>query len=761
MKHYLILSTLLALSLTAEAQQSAQRPAQELPVYQDRTRPIEERVADALSRMTLDEKIAMIHAQSKFSSPGVPRLGIPEVWCTDGPHGIRAEVKWDEWNQAGWTNDSITAFPALTCLAATWDPALSLLYGQSIGEEARYRNKTVLLGPGVNIYRTPLCGRNFEYMGEDPYLSARMVVPYIEGVQQQGVAACVKHYALNNNENNRNNTNVIVDERTLREIYLPAFEAAIREAHSWSLMCSYNLYQGKWLSENDRLLGQILKDEWQWDGCVISDWGAVHNTMGTVKGGLDLEYGSWTNGLTSGIANAYSRYYLADAYREAILKGEVGEEELNDKVSRILRMIFRTGMNPDRPFGSQCSEAHIAAARQIGAEGIVLLRNEAPALLPIDPQRVRKLLVVGENAIKWMTVGGGSSSLKAKYEITPLAGLRERFGGQMEIAYERGYVGDVTGEYNGVKTGQDLSESRTAEQLRDDAVRAAREADMVLFVGGLNKLKGQDAEGRDREEMALPYQQNELIEALAKANRQLCVVIVSGNAVEMPWVEQVPAVVQDWYLGSEAGHSLADILSGDVCPSGKLPFTYYASLQQCSAHTLGDPFPGTVNADLRLESVGHEAPVYDLHYGEGLLVGYRYIDQQRLRPTFPFGHGLSYTTFEYGKAKLDRKVIAQGESVTLTVPVTNTGSVVGKETVQVYVHDVKSRLVRPVKELKGFAKLTILPGETAEAVITLTPRDLSYYDDGQGCWEEEPGRFEVLVGASSADIRQTLSLEVE
>ena len=370
MKKTLLLTAVLAIATMAFAQ---------TPVYLDNSKPINDRVEDALSRMTLQEKINMVHAQSKFSSPGVPRLGIPEVWCTDGPHGIRTEVLWDEWEQAGWTNDSITAFPALTCLAATWDPEMSLLYGKSIGEEARFRNKTVLLGPGVNIYRTPLNGRNFEYMGEDPYLSSRMVVPYIQGVQSNGVATCVKHYALNNNELNRNNTNPILDERTLREIYLPAFKAAVQEAGSWTIMCAYNLYGGKWLSENDYLLNQVLKKEWGFDGVVISDWGAVHNTEGTVTGGLDLEYGSWTNGLTTGASNAYANYFMADPYKKLIQEGKLGTDELNDKCRRILRLIFRTGMNPNRPFGSINSEAHISAARTIGDNGIVLLKNDAPA----------------------------------------------------------------------------------------------------------------------------------------------------------------------------------------------------------------------------------------------------------------------------------------------------------------------------------------------------------------------------------------------
>ena len=509
----------------------------------------EERVEAILSQMTVEEKVALTHAQSKFSSAGVPRLGIPEVWCTDGPHGIRAEVLWDEWDQAGWTSDSCTAFPALTALAASWDPSLAELYGVSIGEEARYRKKDVLLGPGVNIYRTPLNGRNFEYMGEDPYLASAMVVPYVKGVQSNNVAACVKHYALNNQETARFFTDVSVDDRTLYEIYLPAFKAAVQEGGAWAIMGSYNLYKGQWNCHNQYLLNDILKGEWGFDGVVISDWGGVHDTDQAITNGLDMEFGSWTNGLTMGKTNAYDSYFLAQPYLERIRSGKVGTTELDDKALRVLRLIFRTSLNPEHKTGKFTSPEHYAAARKIGAEGIVLLKNEG-GLLPIKD--ARKVLVVGENAVKMMTVGGGSSSLKAQHEISPLDGIREALPG-VEVVYERGYVGDASGAYNGVTTGQDLSEKRSAGQLIADAVKAAQDADYVIFIGGLNKSDFQDAEGNDRKEYGLPYGQDAVIEALAAANPKLVVVNISGNAVAMPWVDKVPAIVQDWYLGSEAG----------------------------------------------------------------------------------------------------------------------------------------------------------------------------------------------------------------
>ncbi len=723
------------------------------PVYPDEKEPLEQRVEDALSRMTLKEKINIIHAQSKFSAPGVPRLGIPELWCTDGPMGVRPEVLWDEWEQAEWTNDSCTAFPALSCLAATWNPDMALLYGKSIGEEARFRNKNVLLGPGINIYRTPLCGRNFEYMGEDPYLTSNMAVPYIQGVQSNGVAVCVKHFALNNNEINRHTSNPIVDDRTLYEIYLPGFKAAATEGKAWSFMGGYNLFRGEHASYNPILMNQILKGEWQWDGAVISDWGAVHNTRMAVTGGLDMEFGSWTDGLTEGASNAYDNYWLANPYLKGIQDGIYTEKELNDKVRRVLRLTFRTAMNSKKPWGSMVSDEHKVACRKIGEEGVVLLQNNT-GLLPIDLSKVRRIAVIGENAIKMMTVGGGSSSLKAKYEITPLDGLKKRIGNQAEIIYARGYVGDTAGEFNGVKTGQNLQDNRSAEELKAEAIRVAKNADVVLFIGGLNKSEHQDCEGTDRETMELPYNQNELIMELFKANENLVVVNISGTGVAMPWKDQVHSILQAWYLGSETGNTLASVLLGDVNPSGKLPYTYYSSLDQCGAHKLGE-YPGHKGID----ALGNE--VFDIPYNEGIFVGYRFIDKNRLKPTFPFGHGLSYTTFEYGKAEADRKIMEKNEKLVITVPVTNTGSCAGAEVIQLYIRDLKSSLPRPVKELKGFCKVVLQPNETKQVSFTITAEELAYFDDAKHQWVAEPGKFEALVAASSADIRTKVSFELK
>lgn len=712
------------------------------PLYRDASKPLEQRVEDALTRMTLREKINIIHAQSKFSSPGVPRLGIPGLWTTDGPHGIRPEVLWDQWDQAGWTNDSCVAFPALTCLAASWNPEVSALYGKSIGEEALYRGKNVLLGPGVNIYRTPLNGRNFEYMGEDPLLAARMVVPYIQGVQRNGVAVCVKHYALNNNEVNRHTTNVILDDRTLYEIYLPAFKAAVQQGGAWSIMGAYNLCGDEHLCHNNRFLNKILKEEWGFDGAVISDWGGVHNTDQAIRNGVDLEFGSWTNGLSEGAKNAYDMYFMALPYLQKIQKGEVGTKELDDKVRRVLRLIFRTSMAPCKEPGELCSEAHYAAARKIGNEGIVLLKNKG-GVLPLRADAPQgRILVVGENAVKMMTVGGGSSSLKVQHEVSPLDGIRAA-AGSMTVDYARGYVGDIGGEYNGVVTGQNLADSRTPEQLIAEAVEKAKVADYVIFVGGLNKAGHQDCEDTDRHGLELPYSQDAVIEALAGVNPNLVVVNISGNAVAMPWVDRVPAIVQGWYLGSEAGNSIADVLFGKVNPSGKLPMTFPVALKDNGAHALG-AYPGVKRAD---------SPIVDLEYKEGILVGYRWHDTRKVKPLFAFGHGLSYTTFAYGKLTTDAKEMGADGKITVSIPVTNTGAVAGAEVVQLYISDPKCSVPRPAKELKNFCKVYLQPGETRTVTFDVAREDLCFFDAATHAWVAEPGEFVVSVGGSSDDIK--------
>ena len=723
----------------------------EVPVYLDKNKPIEERVEDALSRMTLEEKVALCHAQGKFSSPGVRRLGIPELWMSDGPHGVRAEINWNDWGYSNWTNDSITAFPALTALAATWNTDMSALYGKSVGEEARYRKKDVLLGPGVNIYRTPLNGRNFEYMGEDPYLAGEMAVPYIQELQKNGVAACVKHFALNNQEKWRGNVDVKVSDRALYEIYLPAFKRAVQDGKAWSIMGAYNKIWDEHCCHNSRLLNDILRGEWDFDGVVITDWGGAHDTKQAALNGLDIEMGSFTNGLTSESEFGYNDYYLADPYLNMIKSGEVPESTVDDKARRILRLIFRTSMNTDKPFGSLTTPEHYAAAKQIGDESIVLLKNTG--ILPLDPSKHRKILVVGENATRPLNQGGGSSELKVKDMFTPLDAIRKIYGDDVKFA-------------EGYRTGRPMYDAEEIipdeilDSLLNEAVAMAKDADVVIYIGGLNKNGFQDCESTDRREYNLPWNQDKLIEGLAAVNPNLIVANVSGNAYAMPWLDKVPAVLQSWYLGTMIGPSMADVISGKVNPSGKLPFSFPKKLEDNGAHHFGEiSYPG-----IESETAGNA--VDDLkgadvsagkdprqEYLEDIFVGYRWHDTKKVPAMFPFGYGMSYTTFKYGKASLSSKDMPADGNITVTVPVTNTGKVAGKEIVQLYIQDEKSSLPRPVKELKGFSKVTLAPGETKDVTFTITPDELKFFDDSKHAWIAEPGKFKALIGASSADIR--------
>lgn len=714
------------------------------PVYLDDSQPIEARVQDALGRMTLKEKVRLSYAQSKFSSPGVPRLGIPELYWNDGPHGVRMEINWNDWNHAGWTNDSITAFPALTALAATWNPDMSAIYGKSISEEALYREKDVMLGPGVNIYRTPLNGRNFEYMGEDPYLASVMVVPYIQEMQKNGVAACVKHYALNNQETWRNHIDVHVSERALYEIYLPAFKAAIVEAGSWTIMGAYNKIAGTHACHNDRMLNQILKKDWNFDGVVVSDWGGTHDTKEAALNGLEVEMGSYTDGLSSDNSNGYDSYYLGNAYLKMIEEGKVPESVVNDKAARILRLIFRTSMNRKKPFGSICTEEHYAAAEAIGNEGIVLLKNapvakKSPALLPLKND-CQNILVVGDNATRKLNEGGGSSELKVKDMVSPLDGLRAIYGDR--VKYAQGYAAGQPMYGNVNEIPQEVQ-----DKLRAEAVAMAKDADVVILVGGLNKNHLQDCEGGDRQSYGLPFGQEKLIEELQAVNKNLVLVLLSGNAVEMPWIDKVPAIVQGWYLGSMGGKSIANVLSGKVNPSGKLPFSFPVKLTDNGAHSF--------------DSLCYPGDGVKQVYKEDILVGYRWHDTKKIPAAFAFGHGLSYTTFEYGKAVASAKKMTADDQLEISVKVKNTGAVAGKEVVQLYIGDDKSSVVRPLKELKLFQKIALNPGEEQTVTFIVSADDLKYYDEASKDWKAEAGKFKAYIGSSSADIRTVVPFVLE
>ena len=720
------------------------------PTYLNPNAPVEERVEDALARMTLEEKVGMTTAQSKFSSRGVPRLGIPEVWHTDGPHGIRPEVLWDEWDQAGWTNDSCTAFPALINLAATWDKEMSLLYGRSIGEEARYRKKDILLGPGINICRTPLNGRNFEYMGEDPYLAGQMVVPYVKGVQENGVAACVKHYAVNNQEFQRTQSNSVVDDRTLYEIYLPAFKAAVQEGNAWAIMGSYNLYNGQFNCHNKKLLVDILKGEWGFDGVVVSDWGGCRDSEEAVLNGLDIEMGTWTNGLRGAASDSYRNYHMADPYLKGLREGEYTTKELDDKVRRILRTIFRTSMRPEPNYGRFVCPEHYQAARDISAAGVVLLKNDNNTL-PLNVPEGGKILLVGENVVKKMVVGGGSSNLKTAYEVNPLEGIQNAYGDKAEVVWARGYVGDTSTSYNAVDTGQDLTDNRSPEVLIAEAVEAAKDADYVIFVGGLNKSAHQDNESTDRLQITLPYGQEKVIEALAEVAENLVVVNISGSAVAMPWADKVGAIVQGWYGGTETGNALADVLTGKVNPSGRLPF----SVPFCYED-------GPIKTERQYPGIKEPGDQYwQTHYDEGVYVGYRWYDTKEIPVQFPFGHGLSYTTFEYSNAKAAKPSMTASGTLKVSVDVTNTGDYDGAEVVQLYIADPEASVDRPAKELKGFEKVFLKAGQKKTVTFEIDAEDLSWFDADKHEWVAEPGEFQALFARSAGDVQTMVSFQLK
>jgi beta-glucosidase len=691
---------------------------------------VEKKIDSIISVLSIDEKIAMCHAQSKFSSAGVPRLGIPELWMSDGPHGIRAEMNWDNWNYANWTNDYITAFPALTCLAATFNPDLSKEYGVSLGEEARYRNKDVLLGPGVNIYRTPLNGRNFEYMGEDPHLASAMVVPYIHGIQQSGVAACVKHYALNNQEHWRGHINVEVSDRALHEIYLPAFKAAVQDGNAWAIMGAYNKFRGQHCCHNQILLNDILKNKWKFDGVVISDWAGTHDTNEAIYNGLDIEMGTPSN---SNISKRfpYNNSFLAQPFLDKIITGEVEEYLLNDKVKRILRLMYRTSLNKNRPFGSVNNKKHLNTAYKVATEGIVLLKN-TDGFLPIDISREITIAVIGENATKSMTAGGGSSELKANNEISPLEGLRKHFI-NATIIHSQGYSSEESNE-------------KRNEELKEEALSIAEKANIVLFIGGLNKNNSQDSEGADRQHYNLPYNQDDLIKSIARVNKNTAVILISGNAVSIPWGDKIKSIVQSWYLGSEAGTALASILSGRANPSGKLPFTFPKKLSDNAAHYYG--------------ALSYPGDGENQYYKEDILVGYRWNDTKKIKPEFAFGHGLSYTSFKLSNIISDKKNYKSADTIKISCSVENTGGVQGAEVIQVYIGKENSKVNRAMKELKGFKKLSLLKGESKIVEIYITMDKLAFYDETISDWNIEKGEYVVFVGNASDNISKKIKITV-
>ena len=705
-------------------------------VYLDPKAPIEDRVKDALSRMTTHEKVKILHAQSKFTSAGVPRLGIRQLNMDDGPHGVREELEWNSWSPARWTNDSIVAFPSLTCLAATWNRELSASYGDAVSEEFAFRGKDIMLGPGCNIQRTPLNGRAFEYVGEDPYLAGEMLVPYIKAAQANGVACCLKHFVLNDQEIDRFAVNVNISDRALHEIYLAPFKKAVEKADVWTIMGSYNMYKNVHCCHNDGLINGVLKGDWNWDGALVSDWGGTTNTWEAANGGLDIEMGTYTDGKLKESEFGYDDYYLADPFEKLINEGKVPMSVLDDKAARVLRTIFRTAMNPDKVIGSQCSEAHYQACREIAQEGIVVLKNNKN-ILPINPDLYKNILVVGDNATRSLTLGGGSSELKTLRDISPLEALRSLYGDKIDYAqgYEAGRA-----IYDKV----DKIDPEHQSQLKAEALDKAKLADLIIFIGGLNKNHKQDCENGDRESYDLSYGQNELISALAKIQKNTIVVTYGGNPYAMPWNNQVAAISHCWYLGSESGSALCDILSGKICPSGKLPMTFAARYEDYPYVKYGaKAYPGENK---------------QVHYLEDIFVGYRHFTTNKVKALYPFGYGLSYTSFAYGKPA----VSVSGDEVTVSVDITNTGKTAGKEIAQVYVQAPKSDVDRPARELKAFAKTkTLAPGEKETLTMTISKDELRYYDEKAKGWTLTEGTYTFFVGRNSEDMMGKAAAEIK
>lgn len=702
---------------------------------------MEKRIEKLIKKMTLEEKVGLLHGNSKFYVAGVERLGIPEWSLSDGPHGVRAEINRHDWAYAGWTNDSASYFPTGTAFAAAWNPELAYRRGEVLGEEARWRKKDVLLGPGVNIIRSPLCGRNFEYMSEDPYMNSVLAVAYIKGLQIRDVACSVKHFAVNNQETNRTTVDVECSERALREIYLPAFKAAVQEGGALTVMAAYNKFRGEFCAENNYLVRKILRNEWGFDGVYVTDWGAAHSTVPSMEAGLDLEMGT--------LIDKYEDWYYANPLIDAVKSGKVPMSLVDEKVGDVLRVMIKTNvLDPKKRFGpgSMNTKEHQQATYDAAAEAIVLLKNQNN-LLPLDFSSIKSLAVIGDNATRKHSNGGLSSEIKAVYEVTPLGALRAKWGDKVDIRFAQGYEKlstFVEGSNNGQSSGTFSSKTQESDALLKEAVEVARTSDVALLVCGLNH--DYDTESFDRLNMDIPYGQVELIQEVVKANPRTIVVMIAGSPLNMAAVDICsPAIVWAWFNGMEGGNALVDVLSGKVNPSGKMPFTTPVSLDQSPAHALGN-FPGR---DLKV------------NYEEDILVGYRWFDTKGLPVVYPFGYGLSYTTFDYSNLNTDKETYDQADTIQATFTLTNTGDREGAEVAQLYVSDPVCSVMRPVKELKGFKKVFLKPGESRRITLDIPVSSLAFYSEAQSQFVVEPGEFILQLGASASDIKQKISVEVK
>ncbi|WP_428331566.1 beta-glucosidase family protein [Mucilaginibacter sp.] len=685
------------------------------------------KIAALIKELTLEEKIGLLHANGIFSTAGVDRLGIPGLMTDDGPLGVREDVK-EGWGSANLTTDSATFFPNGSALAATWNPELAYRYGHDMGEEARARKKYIMLAPAFNIARTPLCGRTYEYYSEDPFLNSRLAVQSVKGIQSQHIAACVKHFAVNNQEVERNRVSVNVDERALREIYLPAFKASITEGNAWTIMSAYNKFRDVYCSENNYLLNKVLRGEWKFKGMVISDWGGTHSTVNAANNGLDLEMGS---------RPPYNTYYFADKLLDSVKAGKVSMQVIDDKVRHVLWVMYHTSLSDNPPPGKINTPEHRKTVYDIAAESIVLLKNDAH-LLPLKTSSIKTIAVIGDNATRTFHLGGFGAGVKAKYEVTALAGLQDRLGKTVIIKYAQGY----SGAFRPSRTNAN-PETKPDSAMTAQAVSMAKSADVaILFIGGNREY---ESEGRDRKDLSLPFSEQALVDAVTAVNQNTIIVVVGGAPYDIGKIKtNNSTIIWSWYNGSENGNALADVLIGKINPSGKLPFTFPAELKDSPAHAL-NAYPGE---NLKVD------------YKEGILVGYRWYDTKKIEPLYCFGYGLSYSDYKISDLQTVKKTFSSNENITVTLNVKNIGKYPGKETVQLYISKTGSKVERAEKELKAFKKIMISPGVTAKVSLTVPVKDLAYYDERTGKWIVEPGEYKVLAGTSSRDIRETVNLKV-
>jgi beta-glucosidase len=704
--------------------------------------------------MTLEEKVNMLHAKHMFISAGVERLGIADMIYADGPFGIREEMQPDGWAGLGWENDKATFFPTGSALAATWSPELAYKYGTGMAKEARLRGKDMLLGPAINIQRIPTGGRTYEYLSEDPFLSSKLSVQYTKGVQDNGVAVCVKHFALNNQENNRGTVNVVIGERAMREIYLPPFRATVEDADAYGIMPAYNKVNGWWCSENDILLNKILRDEWGFAGMSISDWGGTHSTVNAVNHGLNVEMPS--------------RKYMGQALIDSVKAGKVSEEIINRRVREILRV--RLAIKPvptevaNKEMTSQPAQQKIAY--EVACKSIVLLKNEG--VLPLKLKDKLRIAVIGANATQIMGSGGMGAGVKTLYEITPLEGLKNRIGEKAVIIYAKGY--EPTTFSWGRKSPEQLAKEASEKELKTkeltkEALEVAAKADIVLFIGGDNRSV--ETEGSDRKDIFLPSGQDELIKQIAAVNPNIVTVLTSGAPNDLNVVKPLSkSLLISWFNGSEGGNALADVLIGNISPSGRLPFTLPEKLQDSPAYALGNYPQGVKKADVFANLVAETEAVEKQKdeaakgndpntaiYSEESLVGYRWFDTKNLPVMYPFGYGLTYTTFEYANLKTDKKKYAKDDVIAVSVELKNTGKVAADEVAQVYVHRINPSVEWPQKELKAFKRVPLNPGESKTVTLEIPVKNLQYWNEKKQAWDDDLCNIELQVGASAGDIK--------